>query len=186
MATRHLQAPSPEIQHQPVRISSPDPGWVSSYDDERAALEKAIGEWAVGGIHHVGSTAVPGLDAEPVIDILIGTGDAAASLACAAPLAELGYSFELRRSAEAHSLCKPHPRHRTHDLHLAPTGSRTYSEMLAFRDFLRSDLQAAIGYAGMKRDLADRHGGDRRAYAAGKEALIRTVLDRVQGFGSAL
>lgn len=167
------------LVEQPIRLRSHEGEWAVRYEAERAALERAIGERAIGGIHHVGSTAIPGVDAEPVIDILVGTENLSSSQTCVEPLAELGYVFELHRTAEAHSLCKPHPQQRTHDLHLVPVGSEHYEQMLAFREFLRADLQTAIGYAAMKRDLAERHGGDRQGYTVGKASLIQAVLARL-------
>ncbi|HWW67211.1 MAG TPA: GrpB family protein, partial [Solirubrobacterales bacterium] len=80
------------------------------FEEERAKLEAAIGPWVVGGIHHVGSTAVPGLDAKPIIDILVGVEDLESSRACLDRLAALGYLYAPYRSEEMHWLCKPDPR----------------------------------------------------------------------------
>ena len=163
---------------KPVRIRAHDPRWADRYDAERARLEDAIGTWAGGGIHHIGSTAIAGVDAVPVIDILVGTDDATASRTCFGPLAELGYSLEPHGDTQTHSFCKPDPAQRAFDLHLAPAEGARYAEMLAFRELLRADLQVAIGYAGMKRDLVDRLGSDRTRYAAAKVSLIQAVLAR--------
>lgn len=57
---------------EPIRLVPYDPSWPERFAEERDALEQAIGAWAIGGIHHIGSTAVPGLDAKPIIDILVG------------------------------------------------------------------------------------------------------------------
>lgn len=57
---------------EPIRLVSCVPSWPQQFAAERVALEEAIGSWATGGIHHVGSTAVPGLEAKPIIDILVG------------------------------------------------------------------------------------------------------------------
>ena len=162
----------------PVQIRSHDPQWADRYDAERGRLEDAIGDWAGGGIHHIGSTAIAGVDAVPVIDILVGTDDTAASRACFGPLAELGYSLEALGDAQMHSFCKPDPAQRAFDLHLAPAEGARFAEMLSFRELLRGDLQVAIGYAGMKRDLVDRLGSDRKRYADAKVDLIRAVLAR--------
>jgi len=59
-------------REEPIRIAQYDPAWPARFAEERTRLTEAIGAWASGGIHHVGSTAVPGLDAKPVIDILVG------------------------------------------------------------------------------------------------------------------
>lgn len=66
---------------EPIRIVPYDPAWPSRFAAEATALETAIGNYASGGVHHVGSTAVPGLDAKPIIDILVGVDGLAASRA---------------------------------------------------------------------------------------------------------
>jgi GrpB-like predicted nucleotidyltransferase (UPF0157 family) len=131
----------------------------------------------VGGIHHVGSTAVPGLDAKPVIDILAGVEDLPGSRGCLGPLAGLGYLYAPYRPDEMHWLCKPGLSKRTHHLHLVPSGSRRFQEELAFRDRLRSDPATAAEYAALKRRLAAIFEHDREAYTQGKADFIRAVLD---------
>jgi GrpB-like predicted nucleotidyltransferase (UPF0157 family) len=78
-------------EDEPVRIVPYDPIWPGRFDDERSALTVAIGDWAIGGIHHVGSTSVPGLEAKPIIDILVGVGGLEESRSCFNRLAALGY-----------------------------------------------------------------------------------------------
>jgi GrpB-like predicted nucleotidyltransferase (UPF0157 family) len=162
---------------EPVRIAPYDPRWPARFEEERAALADVIGDWVVGGIHHVGSTAVPGLDAKPVIDILVGVSDLRSSLECIEPLAELGYVYAPYRASEMHWFCKPDPTRRTHHLHLVPTGSRRFREELAFRNHLRSHPEMAAEYAALKVKLAARFGSDREAYTEAKEGFIRAVLD---------
>jgi GrpB-like predicted nucleotidyltransferase (UPF0157 family) len=76
------------------------------FEEERLTLAEAIGEWATGGIHHVGSTAVPGLDAKPIVDILVGVEDLATSRTCFASLAKLDYLYAPYRTEEMHWFCK--------------------------------------------------------------------------------
>lgn len=106
---------------EPIRLAPYDSSWPDRFAGERAALEGPIGPWATGGIHHVGSTAVPGLEAKPIIDILVGVDSLEASRACFDPLAELDYLYAPYRDDEMHWFCKPHPSRRTHHLHLVPT-----------------------------------------------------------------
>jgi GrpB-like predicted nucleotidyltransferase (UPF0157 family) len=163
-----------------IRIAPYDPAWPDSFARERAALEAAIGPWAVGGIHHVGSTAVPGLAAKPIVDILVGVEDLESSRACFEPLARLEYRYAPYLSEEMHWFCKPHPDRRTHHLHLAPATGRRYADELAFRDRLRSDPETAAAYSALKRELAARHSEDREAYTEAKTEFIRGVLDEAQ------
>lgn len=162
---------------EPVRLVPYDPEWPARFERERAALQSAIGPLAIGGIHHVGSTAVEGLDAKPVIDILVGVESLDASRACFRPLAELGYLYAPYRSEEMHWFCKPSPAHRTHHLHLVPEGSARFRDELAFRDRLRASPQAAREYAELKHRLASRFEADREAYTDAKADFIRATLD---------
>ena len=146
---------------EPIRLAPYDPDWPARFESERALLEGAIGRWAIGGIHHVGSTAVPGLAAKPVIDILVGVADLASSRACFEPLAELDYLYAPYLPEQMHWFCKPDPRRRTHHLHLVPEGSRRYRDELAFRDLLRADPATASDYLALKRELAERFEHDR-------------------------
>jgi GrpB-like predicted nucleotidyltransferase (UPF0157 family)/GNAT superfamily N-acetyltransferase len=161
---------------QPIRLVPYDPSWPDRFTEEQVALDRAIGRWATGGIHHVGSTAVPGLDAKPVIDILVGVDSLEASRTCFAPLARLAYLYAPYLADEMHWFCKPHPARRTHHLHLVPTDSKRFRDELAFRDRLRESPQAAEEYAALKHNLADRFADDREAYTDAKIAFIRRVL----------
>ncbi|OLB65633.1 MAG: hypothetical protein AUI10_05925 [Actinobacteria bacterium 13_2_20CM_2_72_6] len=88
-----------------------------------------------------------------------------------------------------HWFCKPGPEFRTHHLHLVPTGSARYVDVLAFRDYLRAHPVAAAQYAALKRELADRHTDDREAYTEGKADLVARLTEAARrwrtGAGSA-
>ncbi|MGH2974887.1 MAG: GrpB family protein, partial [Solirubrobacterales bacterium] len=157
------------------------PEWRARFERERGALEDAIGRWIVGGVHHVGSTAVPGLEAKPIVDILVGVRDLDESRQCFKPLAQLGYMHAPYLPTEMHWFCKPHPSRRTHHLHLVPAGSQRYRDELAFRDRLREDPVLADEYATLKRSLAGRFADDREAYTDAKSDFVRRSLagDRI-------
>lgn len=162
---------------EPIHLVPYDPSWPDRFEEEKALLSEAIGSWATGGIHHIGSTAIPGLEAKPIIDILAGVDSLEASRACFDPLAKLDYLYAPYRADEMHWFCKPHPSRRTHHLHLIPTGSSRFRDELAFRDRLRESPETAEEYAALKRDLADRFTNARDAYTAAKSEFIRR-LDR--------
>jgi GrpB-like predicted nucleotidyltransferase (UPF0157 family) len=155
-----------------------DPGWPARFELERALLEEALAPWLDGGVHHVGSTAVPGLAAKPMLDMLAGVRDLDAARAASAPLAGLGYVPTPHRPDEAHHFSKPSARlaEATHGLHLAVPGSDLWRERLAFRDALRADPALAREYARLKARLAREHGDDLAAYTAGKRAFVAGVL----------
>jgi GrpB-like predicted nucleotidyltransferase (UPF0157 family) len=161
---------------EPIRIVPYDPMWPERFEQERAALEGAIGEWVDGGIHHVGSTAVPGLAGKPVIDILAGVRSLEESRPCLGKLAELEYLYFPYRSEEMHWFCKPNPNRRTHHLHLVPTDAKRFRDELAFRDYLRAHGDVAEEYGDLKRRLAREVGDDREAYTEAKGEFIRAVV----------
>jgi GrpB-like predicted nucleotidyltransferase (UPF0157 family) len=162
----------------PVRVVSYDESWPRRFERERELLLGVLGEHVVGGIHHVGSTAVPGLSAKPTIDIMAGVAGLEESRACFEPLARAAYDYAPYRPEEMHWFCKPDPLTRTFHLHLVPAGSRRFAATLAFRDALRSDPETAAEYEAMKLRLADRFAGEREAYTAAKADFILSASAR--------
>ena len=131
-----------------------------------------------GGIHHVGSTAVPGLAAKPIIDIQVGVADLETARSCIEPLAALDYVYAPYRANEIAWFCKPSPERRTHHLHLVPVDAPRFRAVLEFRDLLRSDPEVAREYVAMKRRLAAELGHDREAYTQAKQPFVREALER--------
>ncbi|MFG3579977.1 GrpB family protein [Micromonospora chersina] len=167
----------------PVRIEPYDDRWPGLFAEEAALISRTIGPWITGGIHHVGSTAVPGLAAKPVVDIMVGVADLESSRPCIERLRPLAYCYWPYRADVMHWFCKPRPSHRTHHLHLVPTGSPRYLDVLAFRDHLRARPDARADYEALKRDLAARHPNDREAYTEGKTDLIGQLTEAARADG---
>jgi GrpB-like predicted nucleotidyltransferase (UPF0157 family) len=82
--------PAPE---QPIHVVPYDESWPGRFEQERAILDRVIGSWVVGGIEHVGSTAVQGLAAKPVIDIMVGVKSLEASRAAIPVLGQIEYCY---------------------------------------------------------------------------------------------
>lgn len=165
------------MQSARVHIEPYDPAWPELFERERALLEPVLGGVVTGGIHHAGSTAVPGLDAKPVIDVLVGVADLDAPRASVEALAALGYSHApTYRAGEMLWFCKPSPERRTHHLHLVPTGSPRFRAELGFRDHLRMHRDVAAEYAELKRRLAERFEDDREAYTEAKADFVARVV----------
>lgn len=168
------------MQDEPIYLSPYDAHWPERFEEERAQLESALSEWLAGPIEHIGSTAVPGLIAKPVIDIMAGVRDLPSSLSARAAVAPLGYQYFPYRPEVMHWFCKPSPARRTHHLHLVPVESALWSERLLFRDYLRRSSTAAAEYAALKVTLAERHRFDREAYTDAKGSFVRTILERAR------
>lgn len=150
--------------------------WPAKFEAERQLLEQVLAPWLCGGIEHIGSTAVPGLAAKPVIDIMAPVRSLADASAAITAAGTLGYLHHPYRSEVMHWFCKPSPAHRTHHLHLVPMGSMLWVQNLAFRDALRGSQVLADEYAALKRQLALACGHDRDAYTQAKWGFIDGVL----------
>ena len=161
---------------QPIKVVPYDAAWPARFEQERDALVPVLGDVAVGGLHHVGSTAVPGLAAKPTIDVLAGIRDLDVARDRFPLLARLEYHYAPYRQDEMHWFCKPSPKVRAFHLHLVPYGSRRYTQELAFRDFLRADRGAARGYEALKLRLASEFEYDREAYTDAKAQFIAAAL----------
>jgi GrpB-like predicted nucleotidyltransferase (UPF0157 family) len=160
-----------------VEVVDYDPSWPERFERERDALEPTLAPWLAGPIEHVGSTAVPGLVAKPVIDIMVPVRTLEESRPAIASLEERhGYTYWPYKADQMHWLCKPGEFVRTHHLHLVPRGSRLFRERRLFRDALRSDQKLAGHYAALKRDLAARFPHDREAYTQGKGPFVAQAL----------
>lgn len=162
----------------PIHVVPYDPSWPALFAVERAALARVLAPWLRGPIEHIGSTAVPGLVAKPVIDIMAAVESLEASRPALAAVVALGYVHIPYRPEIMHWLCKPSDDVRTHHLHLVPHGSALWHERLTFRDRLRADADLAAEYAALKLALAARHEHDREAYTDAKEPFVRRVLAR--------
>ncbi|MGE5095643.1 MAG: GrpB family protein [Betaproteobacteria bacterium] len=165
-----------EVQPLSVRIEPHDAAWSVSFRHERDLLARTIGPWLAGPIEHVGSTAVPGLPAKPVVDIMAAVESLEASKPAIGQLASIGYCYAPYRCEVMHWLCKPGPDIRTHHLHLVPFGSELWQERLAFRDLLRHDAGTARDYAALKQRLAAMYSEDRERYTEEKGPFIREAL----------
>ena len=146
-----------------------DPEWPRRFEAERARLEAALAPWLEQGIHHIGSTSVPGLAAKPIIDMLAGVRDIEEARAAFQPLEALGYHYREHRP-EAHLFWKD-----KHNLHLTEPASDLWRERLAFRDALRADSTLAAEYEEWKlRHVAATPA--RSAYTADKRPFVLRVL----------
>jgi GrpB-like predicted nucleotidyltransferase (UPF0157 family) len=161
-----------------IEIVPYDPEWPSLFEQERSRLETALRQWLAGPIEHVGSTAVPGLAAKPVIDIMAGVESLAASVDAIAAAGQLGYLHYPYRPDVMHWFCKPSAAFRTHHLHLVPVASQLWKERLAFRDYLRRDAATAADYATLKMELARQYECDREAYTDAKGPFVRRIVER--------
>lgn len=159
-----------------VILHAHDPDWAQDFADEKQRLQAIFGDEA-GAIEHVGSTAVPGLSAKPVIDIEVGLKDFSKWRQFVAPLESAGYTFMPDRvRADEVFMPKGPETARTHYLHVTQFDSKEWRGVLKFRDRLRADSKTRTEYETLKAILAQQFPGDRAAYAAGKKAFIERAI----------
>ena len=164
--------------HEEVALCTFDVSWLERYQKERQRLLTLFPATFID-IQHIGSTAVPGLEAKPIIDLLVGVESMNVAKSLNEPLCSAGYatSAEFNQTlADRQWFMRWANGHRTHHLHVVVHGGEVWQQHLKFRDALRSNQQLVVDYAQLKTELAARHGGDREAYTAGKSAFIRAAL----------
>jgi GrpB-like predicted nucleotidyltransferase (UPF0157 family) len=165
----------------PVDIEPYNEAWPRTFLAERTLLAQVLRPWLAGPIEHVGSTAVPGLAAKPIIDIMAAVNDLESSRPALGKLREVGYWYAPYRADVMHWLCKPSPELRTHHLHLVPFESPLWFERLAFRDLLTANPMLANEYAALKYYLAEAHRHDRERYTEAKGPFIESALRGANG-----
>ena len=164
-----------------VELTDYDSTWPLLFERERSRLD-ALAHGALVKIEHFGSTAVPGLAAKPVIDLLgavaaMDHADLLVPLLCAngyTTSAEFNQTLPDRRWLMRHQ-----NGHRTHHLHLVVLDGREWKARLAFRDALRGDPAFRARYMALKTTLAAAHRADRERYTDGKSAFVKEALARL-------
>ncbi len=161
---------------QRVYLVPYDPRWPQQFSAEALAVKAAIGDLLMA-IHHIGSTAIPGIAAKPIIDILAVVSDLAAVDGRTAQMRELGYEAlgEFGIAGRRYFRKDDVAGHRTHQIHAFQVGSPQVVRHLAFRDFLRAHREFAEQYDALKRRLADLHRADIGAYTDGKDEFIKEI-----------
>jgi len=157
-----------------VRLREYTPLWAQLFLLEAAQLRDALAELALD-VQHVGSTAVPGLIAKPILDIAVAIPAHATVPKCATSLARLGYQYAYWADLE-NDHCFEKGVERTHHVHLVELDSRQWSDYLRFRDALRTNAQLARDYERTKMELGARFCRDRASYTRAKADFIRHVL----------
>jgi GrpB-like predicted nucleotidyltransferase (UPF0157 family) len=169
-----------------IVLSPYDPGWPEMFAAECEQIDGAIGKWAVA-VEHVGSTAIPGMAAKPIIDIGVGLRRFEDAIYCITPLVEIGYEclgefgipgrvyFRKRTETPAPGQ-SPNPGiGRTHQVHMYEESHEQFVNQLLLRDYLRVHPDDARAYEELKRRLAAEH-DDVEAYADAKSDFVQHVL----------
>jgi len=159
-----------------VRVVPYDPAWPGKYAAEARRLRSAIGP-LIEDIQHIGSTAIPGMAAKPIIDIAVAVTDVAVVKSLVPPLEAIGYEYRglLLGIKGHHFFRKGDPRE--YFLHAFERGSAFWARRIAFRDYLIDHAAVAEEYRQLKMRLGEQYADDRASYTAEKKAFIERVSD---------
>lgn len=164
----------------PLEIVEYDPTWPRLYEEEARFLRERFGPELIVRIEHYGSTAVPGLAAKPVIDILVEiTSFEAAKREIQPVLEKLGYGYNWYQDHMAFFKGYFSEGHQKYHLHMAP-GDHRLMDGLLFRDYLRTHPEIARDYEELKYRLAEVHHFDREAYTEAKTAFVREITEKAK------
>lgn len=150
--------------------------WASAFAEESARISATLGG-VLAAIHHIGSTAIPGIRAKPIIDMLAVVDDLAELDTAAVRMEALGYEVmgEFGIPGRRYFRKDNEQGVRTHQVHAFQTGSPQIERHLAFRDYLRVHPERALEYDALKARLAAQFPDDISGYTDGKDDFIREV-----------
>lgn len=155
-----------------------DPRWVEEFETEKEWILATGGEHIIA-IEHIGSTAVSGLSAKPIIDMSAGIARFRDASALIDPLAAIGYHFYKKFQRQMLFAKGPDER-RTHYLHVMRYRGAKWQNDLLFRDYLRAHPDAVVKYSQLKKKLAQKFPADREKYTDGKNDFITGVIQKAQ------
>jgi GrpB-like predicted nucleotidyltransferase (UPF0157 family) len=166
-----------------IHIAPYDPHWPLLFEQEATRLRATLAAEPIVGLEHFGSTAIPGLAAKPIIDILIAVPSLGAARASfPEKLKRIEYVFwpdnpKTDRLFFVKGM-PPYGQRRTHHIHVTELSGELW-QRLTFRDYLRDHPDEAARYETLKRKLALEHPTDREAYTAAKAGYVEEVMQKV-------
>jgi GrpB-like predicted nucleotidyltransferase (UPF0157 family) len=161
------------VAQRSVLLTEYDPSWPELFEQESAIIRVACGS-RVRQICHIGSTAISGMLAKPIVDILVTIPSHEDGLGCVIPLRNIGYRYRGANGIEGrHYFTKGDPR--THHLHIYVEGHPAISRHVKFRDYLRSHPDEALAYRELKKELGRHFATDSQSYSRAKEEFCRRI-----------
>jgi GrpB-like predicted nucleotidyltransferase (UPF0157 family) len=163
----------------PIVLADYDPRWPQIFEELKNSIASALGGLAVS-IEHVGSTAVPGLAAKPIIDMDVLVRSALDVPAAIERLAQIGYTHQGDFGVPGREAFLAPPGTPSHHLYICAANAPAARRHILFRNHLRAHPADARAYAALKRSAAAAFATDRDAYTRAKTAFIEGVLRRAQ------
>jgi len=184
-SVKSLEQRIAEALREEVSLQPYDPNWPNLFTAEAEFLWTTLPHTIVKRIEHIGSTAVPGLAAKPIVDLLIEVSSFAETKKEIVPVLEShGYDYFWRTDVKV-----PYPwfikrgqdGKRTHHIHMVEADSKWW-DRLYFRDYLRIFPDDARRYEELKRNLAEEYPNDRKAYTDGKTEFIVALTEKAKRY----
>ena len=162
-----------------VRLSEHNERWKIIFQKVKYKLLECIGEDIID-IQHVGSTAIAGIKAKPILDIAILIKDKSRFPDLKSKLENFGYEYRGDKGDNGGELFvkSSAPKIRTEHLHIVEIQSGQWRKYLAFRDFLNTHHEIAKQYERLKIELAEKHLDDRVLYTSSKQEFIEKILKK--------
>lgn len=164
--------------NRPIHVEEYNSRWPFLFEQEKSRITATLGN-RVSMVEHIGSTAVPGLAAKPVIDIAVGIQNLAQARAYIPLIESLGYIYEPtfeEKLPERLFFWKGTPTIHTYHFHMAELDHPVLTRPIRFRDYLRNHPDDALKYGELKKELAKICGQDMDAYVAGKTDFIEGII----------
>lgn len=169
-----------------IEVVDQTPEWSVLFEKEAAHLAVVFGT-QLAAIHHIGSTAIPGIKAKPIIDVLVVIKQIETIETFNAPMQQLGYrprgeclENPIPGTPGRFYFSKDTAGVRTHQVHVCPEGHADIADKLAFRDYLRAHREEAEEYSRLKERLAAEHRHDIVGYIQGKDAFVQGMIAQAQ------
>lgn len=167
------------FEGSPFVVVAYDAAWPALFEELARPVREALSGLGVQ-VEHVGSTAVPGLPAKPIVDIDVVVPSAEDVPAAIGRLRMLGYVYQGDKGIPGREAFLWPPGSTPHHLYVVVAGSEPLLAHLAFRDHLREHPEVAEEYAELKRRLAERYRDDRLGYTDAKSEFVADVLRRAR------
>lgn len=159
-----------------VALESYTSDWVAIFENEARRLRHELGSRIIA-VEHIGSTSIPGMDAKPILDMMVGIQYISQADSILDDLVRMGYQRRVNGDLPDRVFLVKGPEiRRIHHLSITYMDSPFWKEHILFRDALRQNDVLAAEYLDLKRRLAERFGSDRNSYTAGKEKFVRSIL----------
>ena len=162
------------LENNLVRLIEYTPLWADLYREEEERIMVAIGHLIID-LQHIGSTAIPGIKAKPILDMMAGVAQLENALGCQAPLEAIGYDY-IAQAGIANDYVFGKGVARTHYLHVVEYGGAKWANHLCFRDRLRNDPELAQAYGRLKEELTRKFSDSRAKYHDAKSKFISEVV----------